>query len=721
MSIPDIQRNLLLEEVAKYYFLNGEKPTERDTLEDVSSFFSENPIGRPFAINSSNIRTGLPSDVDELNDNILRSVINMSVLYESLTQDMEKSMSLHSIASARLEQLRTRRDKIESDIDDYLLALNDVSGFFYSFSDYFSTLDYTDTELSTAFVDIETDSVSIPHMVEYSAPLSREIMSTAEVTMTVDGNSSNFTTDSPFESAVDGLSNTNWAISTVTDKISTVTVTVKIDIAAASENIEVSKIIIDPFTIKPMQIAIETEERISQGGIMRQRSPFGERVLSSANKMVFLDNARKVSSVFITMRKTEPDYVLQDVGANKNVYIFGAAHLEIAREFFDQSASFVSKAIALPEELANDHVIDSLALSANYNAPANTTTTFYVAKDVSSSSSINDFDWKQVAPVEESVDSSGSIINLGGTTSLVKYIRSNPSSNELELIGLDSTNTDLSKRNPSTVIANGANIYRIAKFKENYIPQTLNLEEGVNTVRILSVALDSSASSDLSFWADYVKGISSASEFYSRIDTGNGFLYGGDVGANGRSVYAETYIESTIDREVIIKEFRKSDINSQQWDVYVWLNGRNIGSLPAGTDTALLPWKFQEGLNHIAITANIPEATESYTTPYLGTLDIMVQDSLDNYGSVKLGTWSYVDFFHMKYNESDQPYTFTINDGEIISRRKPTANFRLKYTKPNDRDITAVRVRVDMERSNYNDSTSPSLKGYSLRFSYGDK
>jgi len=142
--------------------------------------------------------------------------------------------------------------------------------------------------------------------------------------------------------------------------------------------------------------------------------------------------------------------------------------------------------------------------------------------------------------------------------------------------------------------------------------------EGVNSTRILSTPLDTTAAGNLSFWTDYVNGTNSSDKFYGRIDTGNEFFYGGDVGVNSRSLYIETYVDSPIERDTILKEFRKSDDNSQQWDVYVYLNGRKIASLPVGTDTALIPWKLNKGLNHVALTINIPEASISYPTPYLG-------------------------------------------------------------------------------------------------------
>lgn len=723
MSISRIQKELLLEEVTKYYFLSGEKPLDTMIFQDVSSFFAENPVGQPFKMNLNNIFTGIESSPEQINDAIMRAVINLSILYESLASEAERSMRLFTIVSSRLESLRIKRDRIESDIDDYLLALNSTFGFFYSFSDKFSSLDYTDVSYTSAFVDVESNNVSIPYVPELTKPLPSTFISLSDVSVTgSDVNTQySYTETGVFDSITDGLSNTKWNITTYTENGGRVTVVLKIDIASQNQNTKISKITINPYTVKPMRIAVEAESSNLLDSVVNQKRPFGTRVPVTANKATFVDDFDNVSSIYITMQKDEPDYIL-DSGQKRHAYTFGLKDLEVIRAHFDQFASFVTVPISLPEELAKDHVIDAVSVKADYAQPVNTGIQFFIATDSDSASSINDFAWKSISLEKESdaVDS-GSILKLNGARVETLNIVSDPIDSDIKLIDFDTNNTNLSQRNPNTTIIPGIDIYRIAEFTKDFIPQTIRIEEGLNTLRTLALPLDANAVSDLSYWADYVNKVEEADEYYVETNTGNGFFYGGNLGENSLSVYAETYLESLIDRETIIKQFIKSDANSQQWDVEVWLNGRSVGSLPKGTDSFLIPWTFKKGLNHIAITANIPDSSVESLNPYLGILDIMVNDSLENYGIVKLANWSYVDIFHMKYNESEQPNTFTIYEGEIISRKKPTSNFRLHYTSSTGEGPYAIRLRVDMERAEYNDAVSPVLNNYSIKFSYGER
>lgn len=126
------------------------------------------------------------------------------------------------------------------------------------------------------------------------------------------------------------------------------------------------------------------------------------------------------------------------------------------------------------------------------------------------------------------------------------------------------------------------------------------------------------------------------------------------------------------------------------------------------------------GRNHVAILLNIPDATIEFPTPYIGTVDLMSDSKLHDFGVVKLETWNYVDFFKFKNNEVNDSKSFTIYNDEIISRRKPTDNFRLSYSKGTSAGPDAIRLRMDLSRSNFYTDATPLIDSYRLRFSYGD-
>ncbi|MCF1193390.1 hypothetical protein LRR18_17505, partial [Mangrovimonas sp. AS39] len=96
---------------------------------------------------------------------------------------------------------------------------------------------------------------------------------------------------------------------------------------------------------------------------------------------------------------------------------------------------------------------------------------------------------------------------------------------------------------------------------------------------------------------------------------------------------------------IFLKECRKSDSNSKLWDIRIFLNGREIANMPVGTDKLTVPWKLKEGINHIVVMTNIPEATVANPSPYIGTLNIMVGANLSDFGVVKLNNWTYVDLY----------------------------------------------------------------------------
>jgi len=398
MSISQIQKQMVIEEVARHYFSSGTRPRPIDVMKDVSAFFSKNPIGRPFEIAPNNMQTGLVSNVDEMNDAFLRALINVSILYESFMQDTERSMDLYTVARTRLDNLRARRDEIESTIDDYLLSLSNTAGYFYSFSDVFSTLTNTDLTYTSAFVDVASNTVSIPSVAAFTRVLPFEAFTVNSTTMTIDGRETSFQTDSPFDGAVDGLSNTNWAFSMVSDTISEVVVETRIDLAEFAGSPDISRVEIDPFTITPMQIFVETVDTRKETGSSSIKTLFGDTIKSGLNKMTFVDSVTPASAIYITMRKTEPDYEIQQGKTTKYVYIFGASHLSVAKQSYDNTAKFVSTAIALPDEIASDHVIDSVALSVKESVPAGTSIDYFIAPDNEDATVLNDFNWQVVDP-----------------------------------------------------------------------------------------------------------------------------------------------------------------------------------------------------------------------------------------------------------------------------------------------------------------------------------
>ena len=278
-------------------------------------------------------------------------------------------------------------------------------------------------------------------------------------------------------------------------------------------------------------------------------------------------------------------------------------------------------------------------------------------------------------------------------------------------------------------------LYRVAELNDDFVPASMVMEEGVNTTRILYNPIEYTAGTgdiegeSLSYWKDFVDGTStSVSETYGRIDNSRKFFDGRDVAEDFVSVYVETNLEAIDDLELLFKSCKKADENSRAWAVKVYLNGVQVADMPVGEDEAVIPWKFNKGLNQIILLITIPEANNA--NPYItqGQIDLMAPNNLFDYGAVKLGTWTYADPFAVQYNEQGSPMTFTVYERniaggakrkEIVSRRAPKDNLRLKYTRPSGTAPSAVRLRADLSRKASNPNVSPKLDLYRLRFLYG--
>lgn len=722
MGVSNIQKQRIIEESAKVHFASGEKPRLLDVLTDASNFFSQFAVGRPLPVDVDNIIPGLRSDVDRFNEVIARLGLNVDVLYEASADQVEKVMTLTTLLRTELQRMRARRIRLLDQIDDKLFSLYNTDGYYFSVSDSFSTLDLVDLSLTSAFVDTESGKVQIPTISSLTKAVDASKIQGMDIQAFVDGKATAFKSLGSIASAFDGLTNTYWGIELTTDKPSEVVVILTISIKDVVEDpIYLSRLDFEPYGMVPVQMFAEVEQVSTGSESSLPNIDFGGSIKTSAYAMSFVDNAVNAGKIIITLRKTEADYVTSISGTTKHRYIFASKNIVMTEQVYDAQATLVTKSLELDEDLVDDNIIDAVALVANAEAGNDTEITFFVAPDTGQTDyTLDDFDWKEITPLSDIGTNANAVVNFEGARAFLRSIKATPGPSDLQLIPLDLTNSDLTKRNPSATIIQGASIYRIAAFTEqDVLPGSITLEEGVNTTRILYTNLNSSGL-DLNYWKDYVNGVKPVSTVYGRIDSGNEFFYGGDIGESGKSVYVETYVDSDSDQALLLKNVAKVDPNSRVWDVKVFLNGREVADMPVGINELVVPWKFQQGLNHVAMTINIPVSTSAYPNAYVGTIDLMGDDDLFDFGNVRLATWSYVDLFKMQYNEVGQPYTFTIYNNEIVSRRKPTTNLRVRYSKSTAKAPSGVRLRADLKRSNTNPNATPFLHDYRLRFLYAN-
>lgn len=715
MSISETQKKRIITEVTKAFYATGEKPRNVDIMTQVSKYFSKYPVGSPLPVPADGIKPSARASVEQINTILAHATLNLDVLYESSLEQVEDIMMLTTTLTSKLAQLKKKRRSINAKVEDYLLSINNSDGYFFSVSDTFSDLNSVDLDLTTALIDTESGDVVLPALSDQTMLVPYALYRLGQLRATkADAPSTTqslpIVTKASFTGAIDGLTNTVWCVETETDATTDVVLECPVSFR---EEVIISRIEVEPYGISPVQMWAEAV-------VNGKKVNFGGKVVSGTNTVVFSDNSMKVSGIVIYMRKSEEDYVETTASSQRFKYMFGMKHLCASQHVYDTSASFVSQALTLPGDLSLNNAIDAVSLSVDSSVVNNTDIRYYIAADDGEvATTVDDFDWKPIEPVGSVQNRADHIVRLGGAASHSKMIKASPSAGDLQLIPFNDNDEDLTKRNPSPVVIPTIDTYRIATFKEDAILESLKLEEGINTNRIYYTDLDETAVASLDFWTDFINGSdTSATIVYGSNE--DFFFYGGDVGDSGKSVYVETFLESATDQDVLLREFHKVDANARTWTVRLFLNGRETGYLPPGTDSVLIPWKFQKGLNHICALINIPDATDDYATPYIGTVNLLGSDNLRDYGTVKLATWNYVDPFKMQHNETGSPFTFTIMNEEIVSRRRPTSNFRLRYALKTNNAPDAVRVRADLSRSSYNQSVTPSLNFYRLRFGYGD-
>lgn len=725
MSISQIQRHRVFGETTRTLFSSGERPRLVDIMREVSGYFHEYPAGKPLPALTKTMQKNLPSNVTAFNQMLSHVVTNLDVLYEATEEHQQDTLLLTTLLKTNLERLRARRKKLVTQIDDYLFSLYNTDGYYYSISDVFSDLNLTDLNLTSAFVDTYSGYVSLPTISHLTKRVEPKMYSGTAITASAPSSGDGvltYNTLSPFQGCVDGLTNTIWAIEVERDQPEEIVVNIMVTLAESQSSVKVSKIEYDPYGITPVQMWIETESYRTDNLQTIQVEDFGNGVKKSQYKMTFVDQPRVVKSVNFWLRKTEPDYTVEKDNKTKYRYIFAAKDITMTEHVYDNQATFVSAALSLPEEIAGDNVIDAVSLVATDHTPTDTSISYFVASDIEGATDVSDFTWFPIDKIDNLNPKEESIFRFEGALKFSSTIRANPSDGDLLLKAFVSAGIT-EALNPNPNIIPGVDIYRLAVFSDEVLTKSIILEEGVNTTKILHVDPESGVSDEealeLSYWKDHIDGTKiNADTVYGRIDIGNGFFSGGDVGEHNKRIYVETYIESLTDQETMLKRLVKADTNSRVWDVKVYLNGREVGMLPVGVDELVIPWKFQKGLNHIALVVIIPPSTGAFPSPQNGLINLFDDSNLQDFGIVKLGTWTYVDFFKMQYNENGDPRTFTIYDGEIISRRKPTDNFRLKYSKARSTAPDAIRLRADLKRTTNNQFVSPYVDLYRLRFIY---
>lgn len=712
-SIRKTQIEQVLADTVRLLYSQGVKPTSTEVNKLTSRYLSEYPAGTPLNFDLNEILDDeARSNPDKFNEMLLKIITNMNVLYKTSFDQVADVMLLNTELREQLKLLKDKRRKLAAKIDDQLLSLYNTDGYYYSASDSFSDLDLVDLSLTSAFIDTTEGAATLPIVSRFSNRIEPTNIYSSNIQATVNGLAAPFAEISPVSYALDGNTNTVWSVEVETASIQEVVLTLTLALSAEAD---VSRVDVDPYGLTPAQWAVDVASVVSGGGVGDYQT-FGSSVSTTVDRFTKRGEAVGARNVRLTIRKTRPDYEETKNGQVRYRYIFGAKEIALSYQVYDNLATVVSIPLVVPGEGNEGYIIDAVSLSTKHDTPEGTDINFYVAEHLDTAVEISDYDWKPIEPVN---DESGDqvTVRFDGATKSIRSIVDKPTAGELQKIATDTVNGDLSKRNPTRSIIDGVDVYRIAQFDETPLLDTLKLHEGINTVKVYHRSLSDFAVESLEWWTDKRD---DAQVEYSRIDVGHEFFYGGDVGESGRSVLIETYVDIPGDIDPVLAVLKKSDENSRTWKVRAFLNGKETGFVDAGVPSLNIPWPFKKGLNHVCLLVNIPNPSAIVPNPYVGTIDLFSGEDLFDYGLVRLDAWSYIDMFDMTHNQPNASTTFTIYNGELVSKRKPTDNMRLTYSKQTDKGPSAVRVRADFRRDSTASPVTPVLDQYRLRFSYSE-
>ena len=179
---------------------------------------------------------------------------------------------------------------------------------------------------------------------------------------------------------------------------------------------------------------------------------------------------------------------------------------------------------------------------------------------------------------------------------------------------------------------------------------------------------------------------------------------------SGISILLETKILCSSEKTVR-HLFIKNDGISKDWNVAVYINGKPT-FIPSGQLSETIEWNFKEGLNVVRVAIDAEESAN-------GSITLMDDKNLSDYGLVYLDYYSYVDPLEFKKNRSVYDYVFTIENffgnKEIFSRSDIRSNSRIFYLTNNPNKVEAIRVRADISRSQ-NPIGSPAIDSFTVKF-----
>jgi len=703
IDIPSIQKRKFLNNVYKALYAKGVQPNDQDVRRLFSAYFAQNSLGSPVRINFSELDQEDVIDVDVVNQLMANTLLNLEVLYDLVWENNNQILSVITALNNKLDNLRAKRKDLESIVDQLIFSNENSDGYFYSFLDTFSTTDYVDLDLSTAYVDTVNGLTSVPVITsDLSNAIAADQVTSSNVSMSkiINGEVISSSSDvSDFDVVFDGLTDTFW--STTVESQSPAVASVVLDIPISS-SFSISKINLRLISVSPCSVAITlTPSNASEQSVEIIKNSKGDY-----DRFSFIVPNQKYNRAVLTLYKYEHDEIVNGSSLPYK-YRFGISEILIGSDYHDKKGVLVSKSISLPVIDNSNLEISTVSLDVDQNVPDDSLTRYYVAPDIDGAQSVSDFNWYSLDPGSINTGSFSKEISFLSSNLKTVYFNSNASPFIDVVVDNDSTNLNL--RNPIPVpYATEKSAYR---FKN--VPSGLNVVNpfilsGINGLR--SYFEYSSSPSDLyksvSYWLNQISdGIVTPDLVKNQavvIDairpSGSGFMS----------------CKILCDQDV--KTVQTISKSSLDFNLSIYLNGNLISDIPKGNLSSSIEWNFVKGVNNIQI------GYDNFTN-FTQTVSIMSGVSLSEYGTIYLDYFTYLDPIEFRRRSFDSLNAFTIQnvygESQILSTKQIQSNSLIKYYEDVSDVITAVRYRVDLFRGS-NPLVTPTVNAVRVKFKHTD-
>ena len=712
MNIATIQKRKFLNNIYKLLYSSGSRPSEDEVRKIFNSYFSINKLGQPIAVDYDIFNRKSTLDPFDLNELMVKTLLNMEVLYDCTNENSYEMMSVITALNKKLTTLKARRREVESKVDELLFSVNNSDGFFYSYLENFSSTKEIDLSLTSAFVDINVGNVTIPKINSgVFDMISSSLINPSNVTVSVDLNGAQViapTSVSGLENIMDGLTDTYWSYKYQSHELGVASLIITIPV---NSNYVISKIegtLLTSSSTGVIIVAKPVDRNFPDQNIIKDSR-------SDYDRFAFNLNPVNYSTITITLFKTFPDEVLSN-SDKPYVYNFGLRDIYIGSKYHDKSAVIVSQPISIPEVDNGILSIESVSLSVQQQIGPGYDVSYFVAADVPNPSGLDSFNWIAVDAENASTNSNPTIVNLQSSNKLTRQIYDGASSyGGFELLDLNSDSNNVNERNPNDSVYSGKTVYRICNVgaEEIYQPFILN---GLNSFRNYgyirsSSSIESEYYKSLNIWSQK---ISSASTEITETTPIQDQLSSISPGFNSIcSGLLECKISCDRDNRVIHTVSK----SREDFSLAIYLNDVLIADLPVGTASKDIEWSFKTGINYIKI---------AYDKNFEGliTFNIMSGRQLSDYGTVFLDYYSYLDPYEFRQRVSESNFIFTIDSAfgakELLASRHLKGRSQITYYGKKAESVKSIRYRADLYRDK-NPLVSPIIDSVRVKFRHNEE